>query len=146
MTTDTHAALRAVPLFAALDDAALGHVAAVATPFECSPSHVLAERGHPGAGLFIIEEGSVSVHLPTGEVLERGPGDFVGELSLLTETPRTARVSCASHVRGLAISRTDFAQLLEREPPIALAMLAEVARRLTEDALPYRTAPGSQAG
>ena len=144
MTTATHAALRAVPLFAALDDDALGHVAEVATEFECAHSHVLTERGHPGAGLFIIEEGTVSVFLPTGAVLERGPGDFVGELSLLTETPRTARVSCTSHVRGLAISRTDFAQLLQREPSIALSMLAEVARRLTEDALPYRTAPTSE--
>ena len=105
---------------------------------------MLTERGHPGAGLFIIEEGTVSVFLPAGGVLERGPGDFVGELSLLTDTPRTARVSCTSHVRGLAISRTDFAQLLEREPSIALSMLAEVARRLTEDALPYKPAPASK--
>ena len=74
------------------------------------------------------------VMLPTGGVLERGPGSFVGELSLLTDTPRTARVSCTSHVRGLAISRADFAKLLVREPTIALSMLHELARRLTEDA------------
>ena len=136
MTTNTHETLRNVPLFAALDDDALAHIAEAATEFECPPSYVLTERGHAGAGLFVIEEGTVTVLLPTGGVLERGPGNFVGELALLTDTPRTARVSCDSHVRGLAISRTDFAELLVREPTIALVMLHEVARRLTEKAHP----------
>lgn len=134
MTTSTHETLRNVPLFAGLDDEALAHIAAEATEFECPSSYVLTERGHAGTGLFIIEEGTVEVTLPTGGVLERGPGDFVGELSLLTDTPRTARVTCRSPVRGLAISRGDFAKLLVREPTIALSMLHELARRLTEDA------------
>ncbi len=141
VTTGTHETLRNVPLFAALDDAALAHIAAVATDFECPPSYVLTERGHPGTGLFIIGEGTVSVQLPSGGTLERGPGDFVGELALLTDTPRTARVSCTSDVSGLAISRVDLAELLIREPTIALSMLSEVARRLTENAKPYSTAP-----
>jgi CRP-like cAMP-binding protein len=141
VTTSTHDALRNVPLFAGLDDDALAHIAAVAAEFECPPSYVLTERGHPGTGLFIIEEGTVSVHLPSGGFLDRGPGNFVGELALLTDTPRTARVSCTSQVRGLAISRADFAELLTREPSIALGMLSELARRLTEEAHPYETPP-----
>jgi len=141
VTTDTHETLRSVPLFAALEDAALAQIAAVGTDFECAPSYVLTERGHPGTGLFIIDEGTVSVQLPSGGTLELGPGDFVGELALLTNTPRTARVSCTSDVRGLAIGRVDFAELLIREPTIALSMLSELARRLTENAKPYGTAP-----
>jgi CRP-like cAMP-binding protein len=139
VTTSTHDTLRNVSLFAGLDEDALTHIAGVAAEFECPPSYVLTERGHPGTGLFIIEEGTVSVHLPSGGYLDRGPGNFVGELALLTDTPRTARVSCTSQVRGLAISRTDFAELLTREPSIALHMLSELARRLTEEAHPYET-------
>lgn len=145
VTTNTHETLRNVPLFAGLDDDALAHIASAATEFECPPSYVLTERGHPGAGLFIIEEGTVSVHLPSGGYLGRGPGDFVGELALLTDTPRTARVSCASHVRGLAISRADFAGLLVRQPSIALFMLSELARRLTEEARPHEF-PAAEPG
>ena len=145
MTTSTHETLKSVPLFASLDEETLAHIAAAATEFECPPAYVLTERGHAGAGLFIIEEGTVEVMLPTGGVLERGPGSFVGELSLLTDTPRTARVSCTSHVRGLAISRTDFAELLVREPTIALSMLHELARRLTEDARYGGSAPEPDA-
>jgi len=145
VTTSTHETLKSVPLFASLDEETLAHIAAAATEFECPPAYVLTERGHAGAGLFIIEEGTVEVMLPTGGVLERGPGSFVGELSLLTDTPRTARVSCTSHVRGLAISRTDFAELLVREPTIALSMLHELARRLTEDARYGGSAPEPDA-
>ncbi len=132
VNTATAETLRSVPLFAALDDDALAHIASVATEFECSAGYVLTERAQPGAGLFIIEEGTVEVWVPDGPVIERGPGDFVGELSLLTDTPRTARVSCSSHVIGLAISRQDLMELLDREPSIAVAMLGELARRLVE--------------
>lgn len=128
--------LRCVPLFAALDDDFLAHIAEVATEFECPPGYVLTERGQPGAGLFIIEEGTVEVNIPDGPTLHRGPGDFVGELAILTDTPRTARVSCGEDVKGLAISRIEFKRLVDRQPVIAVAMLAELAHRLVEDTSP----------
>lgn len=137
MTIPTHEALRNVPLFAALDDQALDHIAAVASEFECAPSHVLAERGQAGTGLFIIEEGSVLVTMASGRTVKRGPGEFVGELSVLTDTPRTARVSCESHVRGLAINRHDLAHLLQDQPGIAVAMASELARRLAEEVISH---------
>ena len=59
-----------------------------------------------------------------------GPGEFVGELSLLADTDRLARVRAVTPVRGLAIARTAFFELLEEEPRIALAMLPVLARRL----------------
>ena len=136
MTVETTETLRSVPLFAALDDEALAHVATVATEFECPPGYVLTELHQPGSGVFIIEEGTVVVSVPDGPAIERGPGDFVGELALLTETTRTARVSCASHVRGLAISRVDFVKLLDAQPTIGVAMLEELARRLVEKTAP----------
>jgi CRP-like cAMP-binding protein len=128
--------LRCVPLFAALDDETLAHIASVATEFECPPGYVLTERGQPGAGLFIIEEGAVEVNIPDGPTIQRGPGDFVGELAILTDTPRTARVSCAGHVKGLAIGRIEFKELVDEKPVIAIAMLAELAHRLVEDTNP----------
>ncbi len=133
MTTPTHSALRGVPLFAGCDDHALDHIAAMATEFECPPHHVLVEVGQPGTGLFIIEEGSVEVLLPGGRVATRGPGQFIGELALLTDSPRTARVSCGSDVRGLAINRRDFVRLLEEHPEIAVPMAVELARRIAEE-------------
>jgi CRP-like cAMP-binding protein len=124
--------LRGIPLFADLDDPALAAIAGVATGFEAAAGHVLVERGQEGAGMFVLEEGTVAVQLPGGRTLERGPGEFFGELALLGGGPRTARVHALSAVRCLAIGRADFADLLEREPRIAVAMLPVLARRLVD--------------
>jgi CRP/FNR family cyclic AMP-dependent transcriptional regulator len=62
-----------------------------------------------------------------------GPGEFVGELSVLADTPRTARVCVEDDMRGLAIRRNDLTALLQQEPSIGLAMLRSIARRFAGD-------------
>ena len=124
--------LAAIPLFAELDRAGLERVAALATEVEFPRGSVLIERNQPGSGLFLILDGTATVELRRRRV-ELGPGEFVGELSLLTpDGRRHARVVAGSDLRCLAISRTDFTRLLESEPRIATAMLATVARRLAD--------------
>lgn len=132
METDRFAQLRTVPLFAGLSDERLHRVAEAATPFEVEHGYVLAERGQPGSGMFVILDGNVEVDVPNHEPLIMGPGEFFGELSLLTDAPRVARVHAATPVRGLAIGRSVFTDLLHDEPGIAVAMLPVLARRLVE--------------
>jgi CRP-like cAMP-binding protein len=122
--------LRNVPLFAEADDAQLARIAEVATAFEVAAGHVLAERGQPGSGMFVLLEGAVEVDVPGLDAIELGAGDFFGELSLLTESDRLARVRAVTPVRGLAIGRAAFHALINDEPKIALAMLPVLARRL----------------
>ena len=124
--------LRTVPLFAGLSDERLHRVTEAATPFEVEHGYVLAEHGQPGSGMFVILDGMVEVDVPNHEPLTLGPGEFVGELSLLTDAPRVARVRATTLVRGLAIGRTVFTELLHDEPGIAVAMLPVLARRLVE--------------
>ena len=124
--------LRSIPLFAHLDEAALALIEQVANEFEAAAGHVLVERGRDGAGLFVLREGSVIVELPGGRTVEQGPGEFFGELAILSDGVRTARVRAATQVRCLAIGRADFARLLEAEPRIAVAMLPVLARRLAD--------------
>lgn len=122
--------LRKVPLFAELSDEVLSHVLERATEFDAADGHVLVQRNHPGAGLFIIEEGTVTVELPERKV-ELGPGEFFGELALLSEgATHSARVCATGPVRCLALARDDFDDLLEGQPRLAIAMLKALARRL----------------
>lgn len=80
--------------------------------------------------MFVIEEGTVAVGI-SGKNLELGPGDFFGELALLTEdATHTARVAAATPLRCLAIRRDDFDELLESEPRLAIRMLRTVPQRL----------------
>ncbi len=122
--------LRRVPLFAGLSDGALGRIAETSTEFEAGTGHVLVQPRQAGTGLFVIEEGSVTVELP-GRKLELGPGEFFGELALLREDDtHIARVCAASPCRLLAIRRDDFDGLLEEEPHLAVSMLKVLAERL----------------
>jgi CRP-like cAMP-binding protein len=129
MTEETEH-LRSIPIFAGLGDGDLARVAEVVQPFEVEAGHVLAEPNQPGTGFFVISEGTVEVELPGGAKVPLGPGEFVGELAILADVDRIARVRSTSPVRGYAISRVAFASLLEQEPAIGVAMLPVVARRL----------------
>ena len=124
--------LRRVPLFASLSDESLEALAGRVTEFEAPAGHVLIQPGQPGSGLFLLDEGTVVVERAHGDV-ERGAGEFVGELALIADDGlRTVRVRCQTAVRGLAIGRAVFSELLNSEPRIAVAMLPVLARRLAE--------------
>ena len=125
-------ALRGFPLFADLDEHTLEHVAETATEVEVPKGHVLIEPGQEGSGLLIVLDGTV--HVQVGEErLEKGAGEFLGELSLLVPgLTHTTRVQAATPVRFLAIRRDDFEELLREHPTIAVAMLPVLARRQAE--------------
>ncbi|OFW77168.1 MAG: hypothetical protein A2Z48_10235 [Actinobacteria bacterium RBG_19FT_COMBO_70_19] len=124
--------VRAIPLFAGLDDDALERVVSLFSEVEAPAGQVIVEHGHPGSGMFLLEEGTVSVELRGGPV-ELGPGEFFGELSILADdVPRTARVRSTTPIRALVIGRPDFRRLLENEPRIAVAMLPVLAHRLAD--------------
>jgi voltage-gated potassium channel len=122
--------LRSIPLFSELSDHALARVTELSNEFEAPAGWVLVEVGQPGSGMFVLEEGTVEVQTPTGRSWEYGPGEFFGELALLTDHPRNARVRATTPVKCLAISRGDFQKLLEEEPEIAVAMLPKLAQRI----------------
>ena len=125
--------LREIPLFAGFSDDALRRVADLATEIEVPAGTVLALADDPGSGMFVIEEGQVVVEGHGGFHGELGPGEFVGELTLLVpDAHRVARVRAATEVRVLAIRRDDFTALLDEEPALAVAMLPALARRLVD--------------
>jgi voltage-gated potassium channel len=122
--------LRSIPLFAGLHDHALARIGELSNEFEAPAGWVLIEVGQPGSGMFVLEEGTVEIQTPNGHAWEYGPGEFFGELALLTDHPRNARVRAKTAVKCLAISRRDFQKLLEDEPEIAVAMLPKLAQRI----------------
>lgn len=130
-TAERVARLRAIPLFSGVSDGSLGRIGTVMTEFEAAPGQVLMQQAHPGSGLLVVEEGTVVVEGPGKPPVELGPGEFLGELALLTsEGTHTARVRAKTSAVLLAIGRADFARLIEDEPKIAIAMLSGLAARL----------------
>jgi CRP/FNR family transcriptional regulator, cyclic AMP receptor protein len=111
--------LRALPLFAGLDEDELQTLSAATSELEAPAGQMLIERGRPGSGLFILETGQAVVEAPEGQ-RELGPGDVFGERALLgDDVQRTARVRASTNVRCLAISRDAIEDLIRRRPEVA---------------------------
>ena len=111
--------LRALPIFEDVDDAQLERLAAATSEFEAPAGQALIERGMPGSGMFVLEQGQAVVEAPEGKQ-HIGPGDIFGERALLgDEIERTARVRAETDVRCLAISRPEIERLLAEDPRFA---------------------------
>jgi CRP-like cAMP-binding protein len=111
--------LRELSLFAHLDDEQLDRLAAATNEFTASAGKLLIQRGDPGSGMFVLEDGRAVVEAPEGE-RELGPGDVFGERSLVgDDLERTARVRALTDVRCLAIARAEIERLLAEDASVA---------------------------
>jgi CRP-like cAMP-binding protein len=122
--------LRAIPLFADLDAEALERLAEAAQEIDAPAGRPLTQPGAPGSGMFFVCDGTVEVEARES-TRELGPGDFFGELALLTEGgTRTARVRAKTDVRCIAFDRASFEDLVRVHPDIAATLLETALTRL----------------
>ncbi len=124
--------LRSSPFFARFDEATLERIAVPFSEVEFPANHVLIESRIPGAGMFVICEGTVVVEV-RGFERELGRGEVVGEISLVEDDGlRRARVVAKTPLRCLALDRVGFEQLVEAEPQVADAIRELARERLAE--------------
>ena len=127
-------ALRRVPLFYGLDDEDLKGIAGAAQEVEFPPGQVLTQPGATGSGMFFIMDGTAVVQTRR-EKVELGPGQFFGELALISsDATRTARVRAKTTLRCLALDRASFRSLVADYPDVAAALLEVALGRLAENA------------
>ena len=127
-------ALRRVSLFVGLDDDALEAIAGAANEVAAPPGRPLIQPGMAGSGMFFIVEGTAVVETKHGDV-QLGPGQFFGELALISEdATRTARVQAKTELRCLALDRASFRTLVAEHPEVAASLLEVALGRLAENA------------
>ncbi len=126
------ASLKRAPLFAGLSRKELVQVARLADDAEVPAGRVLCKEGHRGREFFVLVEGEVDVARNGRRVATLGAGDFVGEISLLEPTPRTATVTAKTPLRFFVLTAKDFQQLLEQSPNVERKVLRALARRVLE--------------
>ena len=122
--------LKKVPLFAGLDDRELGEIAASMQERRVVAGEMVLEQGAAGAGFFVVEEGEAEVTVdgePRGTV---GPGDYFGEIALLTGSDRTATVTARTEMVCYGLTPWNFKPLVESNSGIAWKLLTAMAHKL----------------
>lgn len=122
--------IKSVPLFEELSRRHLDEVAGIADEIDLREGKELTKEGRPGREFFVLIEGSADVNKGSRRVNQMGPGDFFGEIALVTKRPRTATVVATSPVRALVITDRSFRTLLERQPEIQAKVMSALAARL----------------
>ena len=126
--------LKRTALFAECTKADLIDVALSADEREATAGDKLTEEGRRGREFFVLVAGHAAVRRSGRKLTDLGPGDWFGEIAILTHSPRTATVTATSPVRLLVISDRAFRRVVETRPRIALNVLRSVAARLERDA------------
>ncbi len=124
--------LRRVPLFDELSPADLGAIAEVAQERSFADGELLASEGELGDELLIVASGIVRVEAGGSEIARRGPGEVVGEMSLITRDPRMASLVADGDVRAIRIGRREFESMIHDRPDIGIGVMRVLAQRLAE--------------
>ena len=139
--------LRAVPLFASLDNEAAVQLSRFLSLRDYPSSTVVFRNGDPGDSMYLIDLGKVRIsltdadgHMITLAELERG--DFFGDMSMLDGHGRSADATVLEDARLAKLTREDFLSFIKHDPRVTLEMLTALTRRLrhTDDLLRHRIA------
>jgi sigma-B regulation protein RsbU (phosphoserine phosphatase) len=130
--------LHLVPAFASLPRQELEDLAATLHPEEVAANTLLFREGEPGDRLLVLLNGQVEIIKSLGTEGERlmgvrGPGSFIGEMSLFDRDGlRTATVRARTPLTVLAMPRDELVALLNRQPGLAYQMVRTMSERLQE--------------
>ena len=128
--------LRKSELFGELSDDDLQRLCLTTEYVRLAAGETLFTQGSPGDKAYFIQEGLLEILNTAGgrEVLiaVRKPGELIGEMSLLEETPRSAEVRARADSLLFAIGKQQFEQLFGSSPAALKNMLHTVLFRLRE--------------
>ena len=125
--------LRRLPLFELCSKRDLRRIAALAVERDVEAGTELIREGEPAGEFYVVVEGEVDVRRRGRRVDRLSAGSFVGEIALLSRSPRTATVIAATPLRVLTISGRDFVALLDAMPELWLKVARTLADRVDSD-------------
>ena len=125
-------ALRAVPLFAELDDRDLEQIARQLHERRFPEGAEVTKEGSSGAGFFVIAEGNADVAIGGEHRATLGPGDHFGEIALIDEGRRSASITAATDLLCYGLTPWEFRPFVEEHPKVAWALLERLARLYRE--------------
>jgi CRP/FNR family cyclic AMP-dependent transcriptional regulator len=99
---------------------------------------VLFREGDPGAEMYVVQRGSVSISARVGAVEKvlttLGVGEFFGEMSILNRAPRSATALCVEDCQLLVVDARTFEAMVRASSEIAVRMIQKIENLLLRDA------------
>jgi CRP/FNR family cyclic AMP-dependent transcriptional regulator len=123
-------ALRQAPLFEGLSKKELEELAKLADDLEVEPGKVLTREGETGREFFVLMDGEVEIERGGQSLGTRGAGDFIGEIAILEDVPRTATVTAKTPLRFFVLTAQSFRSVVDQYPEVERKVLRALARRL----------------
>jgi signal transduction histidine kinase len=126
--------VRRVPLFADLSEEDLEQLYQMAKTVSIPAGELVFEEGSPGNALYVVLDGELEISKRQGGqdvvLAVRGTGEFIGEMALLEQAPRSASVRTLRESSLLVISQVAFETLLSCSPSAHLRILRTITSRL----------------
>lgn len=124
--------IKEIPIFASCPEDALAHIAQSLQAVEVRAGDIVFSEGDAGEEMYIVAAGHLRVvsDVKTEKVVfaHLGPGEFFGEMSLITGATRSAGVIAATDARLWRLRKADFEAIQKQHPEIGL----EISRILGE--------------
>ena len=125
--------LKRVPLFESCSRAELAKIGRIADEIDLPAGKELIREDDVARQFFVLTEGWAEVRRKGRKVNTLGPGDFFGEIGLITGRPTSATVTTTEAASALVVTRTSFNALLRESPEIQLKVLQALAERVAGD-------------
>lgn len=126
----THETLSQIHLFNELSKSDLKKIERLMTPVDIKAGRQFITEGKPGREAFILLEGKASVHRGKKLIATLGPGDFIGEMSVIAGYPRSATVRAETDLVCEVLNRREFSSLLDEAPTIARKIMVTAIKRI----------------
>lgn len=126
-------ALKRIGLFEGLSKKELGFLAQQVTEASFAEGTELVTQGELGREAMVLLEGSAVVRRNNRKIAELGPGDVLGEMSLINRIARNATVTATSPVTVLVMDAREFSSVVAANERVAVKLLKTVAARLAEN-------------
>ncbi|HEX2127548.1 MAG TPA: cyclic nucleotide-binding domain-containing protein [Thermoleophilaceae bacterium] len=124
------ARLASIDLFSSLSKRERSEIASRADELEILEGTHLVREGEFAYEFFVIEDGEAEVLRGGEHVASLGPGDFLGEIGIVTRAPRNASVVARSPMRVLVMSEQDFRGIAQMFPSVAEQIREAVRERI----------------
>ncbi len=121
-----------VPMFGSLDRAAVIEMSRRLRAVVALPGEKIIAIGGPPDAMYFIAAGEVTVRGPGFEVVLK-EGNFVGEMGLVSDSPRSADVISNGYCHLLALERRDFRAMLAKRPAVLAEIEAVASRRTAQN-------------